>query len=125
MVIITIGYSATFVAGFLAIVYVLRDFVSNKVAFDKVNRTGITKMIYGIVCFATLFSFVGTVLGGIWADQSWGRFWGWDPKENGALMIVIWNAAILHALGRYHPRARYCGCFYLRQRDHCVVIFRY
>ena len=54
-------------------------------------------MIYGIVCFATLFSFVGTVLGGIWADQSWGRFWGWDPKENGALLIVIWNALILHA----------------------------
>ena len=54
-------------------------------------------MVYGIVCFATLFSFVGTVLGGIWADQSWGRFWGWDAKENGALMIVIWNALILHA----------------------------
>jgi hypothetical protein len=54
-------------------------------------------MVYGIVCFATLFSFVGTVLGGIWADQSWGRFWGWDAKENGALMIVIWNAVILHA----------------------------
>jgi len=42
-------------------------------------------------------SFVGTVLGGIWADQSWGRFWGWDPKENGALIIVLWNALILHA----------------------------
>jgi ABC-type transport system involved in cytochrome c biogenesis permease subunit len=55
------------------------------------------KMVYGIVCFAMLFSFVGTVLGGIWADQSWGRFWGWDPKENGALLIVIWNAMILHA----------------------------
>src|SRR5262249_3666445 len=41
--------------------------------------------------------FTGTVLGGIWADQSWGRFWGWDPKENGALMIVIWNVLILHA----------------------------
>jgi hypothetical protein len=38
-----------------------------------------------------------TILGGIWADQSWGRFWGWDPKENGALLIVIWNAIILHA----------------------------
>jgi hypothetical protein len=37
------------------------------------------------------------VLGGIWADQSWGRFWGWDPKENGALLIVLWNAIILHA----------------------------
>ena len=54
-------------------------------------------MVYAIVCFATLFSFVGTVLGGIWADQSWGRFWGWDPKENGALLIVLWNAVILHA----------------------------
>ena len=97
VVIITIGYSATFVAGFLAIVYVVRDFVANKVPFDKTNRTSLTKMIYGIVCFATLFSFVGTVLGGIWADQSWGRFWGWDPKENGAVMIVIWNAAVLHA----------------------------
>jgi cytochrome c-type biogenesis protein CcsB len=56
----------------------------------------LSTMVYGIVCFATLFSFVGTVLGGIWADQSWGRFWGWDPKENGALLIVIWNAIILH-----------------------------
>ena len=44
-----------------------------------------------------LFSFVGTVLGGIWADQSWGRFWGWDPKENGAVLIVLWCAIILHA----------------------------
>jgi len=35
-------------------------------------------------------------LGGIWADQSWGRFWGWDPKENGALIIVLWNALVLH-----------------------------
>jgi cytochrome c-type biogenesis protein CcsB len=57
----------------------------------------LSKMVYGIICFATLFSFIGTVLGGIWADQSWGRFWGWDPKENGALLIVLWNALILHA----------------------------
>jgi cytochrome c-type biogenesis protein CcsB len=57
----------------------------------------LSKMVYGVVCFATLFSFVGTVLGGIWADQSWGRFWGWDPKENGALLIVLWNAIVLHA----------------------------
>ena len=56
-----------------------------------------SRMVYGIVCFATLFSFVGTVLGGIWGDQSWGRFWGWDPKENGALLIVLWCALILHA----------------------------
>ena len=71
----------------------------SKLEIGIANRLGkaLTKMVYGIVCFATLFSFVGTVLGGIWADQSWGRFWGWDPKENGALLIVIWNAIILHA----------------------------
>jgi hypothetical protein len=63
-------------------------------------------MIYGIVCFATLFSFVGTVLGGIWADQSWGRFWGWDPKENGALIIVLWNSLILHARWGGYARDR-------------------
>ena len=44
-----------------------------------------------------ILGFIGTVLGGIWADQSWGRFWGWDPKENGALMIVLWSALLLHA----------------------------
>src|SRR5574344_1894112 len=54
-------------------------------------------MVYGTLCFATLFSLIGTVTGGIWADQSWGRFWGWDPKENGALLIVLWVAGAFHA----------------------------
>ena len=68
-----------------------------RVVVDSATADALTRMVYGIVCFATLFSLIGTVLGGIWADQSWGRFWGWDPKENGALIIVIWNAVILHA----------------------------
>ena len=46
--------------------------------------------------FALLFTAVGTMLGGVWADQSWGRFWGWDPKENGALWIVLWLIWLLH-----------------------------
>jgi cytochrome c biogenesis factor len=62
--------------------------------------------MYGVVCFATLFSLVGTILGGIWADQSWGRFWGWDPKENGALAIVLWNAIVLHARWGGYARER-------------------
>jgi len=94
VVIITIGYSATFLAGFLAIIYVVRGVFTP--SLGKEIGASLARMIYGIVCFATLFSFVGTVLGGIWADQSWGRFWGWDSKENGALMIVVWNAIILH-----------------------------
>jgi hypothetical protein len=64
---------------------------------DENQRRQLTRMIYGTLCFAIFFSFVGTVLGGLWADDSWGRFWGWDPKENGALMIVLYNALVLHA----------------------------
>ncbi|HEY5892284.1 MAG TPA: cytochrome c biogenesis protein CcsA [Chthoniobacterales bacterium] len=95
VVVVTLGYSATFLAGFLAIVFILRGVFTRSLA--KQTAKSISSMVYGIVCFATLFSFTGTILGGIWADQSWGRFWGWDPKENGALLIVIWNAIILHA----------------------------
>ena len=94
VVTIAIGYSATFLAGFLAIIYVVRGLLTR--SLDEATGAALGRMIYGIVCFATLFSFVGTILGGIWADQSWGRFWGWDPKENGALLIVIWNALLLH-----------------------------
>jgi ABC-type transport system involved in cytochrome c biogenesis permease subunit len=94
VVVVTLGYASTFVAGFLALIYVLRGVFTK--TLDAATGKSLARMIYGIVCFATLFSFVGTVLGGIWADQSWGRFWGWDPKENGALIIVLWNALILH-----------------------------
>jgi len=94
VVVITLGYASTFVSGFLALVYIVRG-VFTKTLTTETGK-GLARMVYAIVCFSTLFSFVGTVLGGIWADQSWGRFWGWDPKENGALMIVLWNVLILH-----------------------------
>jgi ABC-type transport system involved in cytochrome c biogenesis permease subunit len=95
VVAVTLGYASTFVAGFLAIIYIVRGLFTTTLTAETART--LARMVYGIVCFATLFSFTGTVLGGIWADQSWGRFWGWDPKENGALLIVLWNATILHA----------------------------
>ena len=94
VVTVTTGYASTFLAGFLAIIYILRGVLTR--SLDRRTADSLARMVYGIVCFATFFSFIGTVLGGIWADQSWGRFWGWDPKENGALIIVLWNAVILH-----------------------------
>jgi cytochrome c-type biogenesis protein CcsB len=117
VVVVTLGYASTFVAGLLAVVYIFlglltplltqklqpagatpgKPSVQSKASGQLEIGKALARMVYGIVCFATLFSFTGTVLGGIWADQSWGRFWGWDPKENGALLIVLWNAIILHA----------------------------
>ncbi len=93
--VVTLGYAATYFAGFFAIAYIVWVSVLDRA--DAATARGLAGVVYGVVCFATLASFVGTVLGGIWADQSWGRFWGWDPKENGAVLIVIWNALILHA----------------------------
>ena len=95
VVAITTGYSAMFLAGMLAIIYVVRGVFTR--SLKKQTADSLARMTYGVVFFATLLSFVGTVLGGIWADQSWGRFWGWDPKENGAVLIVLWCAIILHA----------------------------
>jgi len=92
---VTIGYAATFLAGFIGIAFILLGVYTPWLTPDIRKTLG--KMIYGVIAFALLFSFVGTVLGGIWADQSWGRFWGWDPKENGAVLIVLMNALILHA----------------------------
>ncbi len=104
VVAITLGYSATFLAGVLAISYILLGVFTPLLTSQKPGRQDedspaklLPRMVYAILCFAMLFSFVGTVLGGIWADQSWGRFWGWDPKENGAVLIVLWNALVLHA----------------------------
>lgn len=92
---ITLGYAVTFVAGFAGLLYVIGG-VSSKL-LNPVFEKHLNQIIYGTVCFGIFFSFVGTVLGGLWADDSWGRFWGWDPKENGALIIVLWNALVMHA----------------------------
>jgi ABC-type transport system involved in cytochrome c biogenesis permease subunit len=91
----TLGYTTTFIAGLLGLIYIVRGVLTPSLS-PTVGKD-LARMIYGTLCFAMFFSFIGTVLGGLWADDSWGRFWGWDPKENGALMIVLWNALVVHA----------------------------
>ena len=98
---ITLGYASGLITALLAIVYVLLRALGLD-GGDVSLRRSITRAVYGCVCLTLVLSLIGTVLGGIWANDSWGRFWGWDPKENGALMIVLWSLAILHArLGGY------------------------
>lgn len=93
---IAIGYGAGFLASGLAHVFIfgrLSRFRRDNTVFYR----DLTRMVYGSLCFSFVFVCIGTVLGGIWANESWGRFWGWDPKENGALMICLWQLAVLHA----------------------------
>ncbi|MBX7258750.1 MAG: cytochrome c biogenesis protein CcsA [Candidatus Hydrogenedentes bacterium] len=98
---VTMGYSAGLLAAAIAHIYIIGRFFGIKKE-NKDFYKGVTRMVYGVLCFGLIFATIGTVLGGIWANESWGRFWGWDPKENGALLIVLCQLAILHArMGGY------------------------
>ncbi len=95
---VTIGYAGVFAAGVVGHIHLIQEMFFTRSLFKKLPDARIgSKMILGILGFGLCFSFLGTMLGGIWADQSWGRFWGWDPKENGALLIVLWSVIVFHA----------------------------
>lgn len=93
---ITLGYAGGLVCALISMVYVLLRGLRLD-GGDASLRRSLTRTVYGMICLTLFLSLVGTVLGGIWANDSWGRFWGWDPKENGALMIVLLYLSILHA----------------------------
>ena len=54
------------------------------------------KLLFGTLGVGFAVSTLGTLLGGFWAEVAWGRFWGWDPKENGALLVLIWVLMVIH-----------------------------
>jgi ABC-type transport system involved in cytochrome c biogenesis permease subunit len=85
---ITAGYAAVMAAGIAAHWHLWQARKGDLRGLPTVRR---------LLGWGLFLTFVGTLLGGVWADQSWGRFWGWDPKENGALMIALWCALVFHA----------------------------
>ena len=90
---ITIGYGASLMAGCVGHLYLIQALREN---VNSASLKSIFNNLFGITLLALFFTLFGTILGGIWADQSWGRFWGWDPKENGALLIVLWQLMMIH-----------------------------
>ncbi len=91
---ISLGYALNLFAGVVAHLY-LGTKILQRYREDRLER--LYRLIYAFLASGLVFTFAGTMLGGFWADQAWGRFWGWDPKENGALMIVLWGSILLHA----------------------------
>ncbi len=61
---------------------------------DRLQRQ--TKLLYRVVQVGVVLLAAGTILGGVWANYSWGRFWGWDPKETWALIALLGYVAVLH-----------------------------
>ena len=94
VVTISVGYAGCVIAGIIGHVFILNQLFYPD---DPMFRRRTARSLYAVLAFGLVFTFIGTVMGGIWADQSWGRFWGWDPKENGALLIILWCAILFHA----------------------------
>lgn len=91
---ITISYAAFFLAmalGDLGLLYFIKGEAKHK---DEIKV--IAQSIYRSIQIGVAFLAPGIILGGIWADYSWGRFWGWDPKETWALIALLGYVAVLH-----------------------------
>lgn len=74
--------------------YILRNKKNGK--FVTININEITYVSEMTITIGLFMLTIGTFLGGVWANESWGRYWGWDPKEVWALVSVLVYAVILH-----------------------------
>jgi ABC-type transport system involved in cytochrome c biogenesis permease subunit len=85
---------------------------------DRAAINSLSRFTYQAIQAGVLLLAAGTVLGGMWADYTWGRFWGWDPKEVWALIALLGYLAVLHArcagwVGHRGLAALAVGCFSL------------
>lgn len=91
---ITISYAAFLLAFVLGDIGLIYYFIDEKKYEEKIKN--LTQAIYRSFQIGVAFLAPGIILGGIWADYSWGRFWGWDPKETWALIALLGYLAVLH-----------------------------
>lgn len=88
--------------GALALSWILANTILVKRKFGNISKAeenNVSDVIYTTLKWGTTLLGAGIILGGVWADYSWGRFWGWDPKETWSLIVLCIYMAILH--GRY------------------------
>ncbi len=94
VLIILLGYSAFFLALALGDV-LLYMYLKDEQKYAQQIQQG-SNSIYRSLQIGVVLLTAGTILGGVWADYSWGRFWGWDPKETWALICILGYLALLH-----------------------------
>jgi cytochrome c-type biogenesis protein CcsB len=95
---ITLSYAAfalTLGLGNVSLWFFFRGQEHDKEGAKKIAT--LNQLCYRAMQFGVVLVAAGTILGGIWADYSWGRFWGWDPKEVWALIVLLGYIAVLHA----------------------------
>lgn len=93
---ITLSYGAFLLAWGLGHVVIFTHALAPE-ALDRQRR--LSQYLYRTLQIGVVLLAAGTILGGVWANYSWGRFWGWDPKETWALIALLGYLAVLH--GRF------------------------
>jgi cytochrome c-type biogenesis protein CcsB len=94
-----IGYASFAVALGVSVMYLIRDreAVAPGSLADRLPGTAfLDELNHRLVLFGLLFLTVGIITGAVWANQAWGRYWGWDPKETWSLITWFVYAALLH-----------------------------
>jgi ABC-type transport system involved in cytochrome c biogenesis permease subunit len=87
---ITLSYAAFLVAHGVAHV------VLGKAILGRIPSAALYNYLYRAIQIGVLLLAIGTILGAVWANYSWGRFWDWDPKETWALIALLGYLAVLH-----------------------------
>lgn len=95
---IALGFAGMILSGVVAHLVLFRSARDKTVLPSSEFPKGspLYSLLYGTLVFGAVFTIVGTLLGGVWADFAWGRFWGFDPKECGALFVILWAMLALH-----------------------------
>jgi ABC-type transport system involved in cytochrome c biogenesis permease subunit len=98
---ITASYGVLAVASLLGHVYLIKEVLIKRAPAPDPDMPHLSHplvvQVYRAIQAGLFLLTAGTILGGVWAADSWGRFWGWDPKETWALISIVVYFAVLHA----------------------------
>ena len=92
---IALGFAGMILSGVVSHLVLFRGHAAFPSA-EQPKGSPLYSLMYGTLVFGAVFTIIGTLLGGVWADYAWGRFWGFDPKECGALFVILWALLLLH-----------------------------
>ena len=92
---IALGFAGMILSGIVAHLVLFRRSAALP-SPEQPKGSPLYALMYGTLAFGGAFTILGTLLGGVWADFAWGRFWGFDPKECGALFVILWAMLLLH-----------------------------
>jgi cytochrome c-type biogenesis protein CcsB len=97
--VITGSYGFLGLGAVLGLINLILLVLSNKKNIERIGNTieELTVINYRTLTLGLYFLTIGTFLGAVWANESWGRYWGWDPKETWSLITVIFYSLVIHS----------------------------